>query len=226
MAGGFLFRGTLIVAGDSIVFLRAENGDLCVGIRRAKKGIGGGLEGSSGWNPAGGSCPMPYAGFSPFLREDDNRILRNGNTNGLNPSVSMTGRGKVRPEAVVEAANLAANKQPFEVVYYPRASTPEFCVKAPLVEAALQIRWCSGIRFKMAFETEDSSRISWFMGTISSVQVSDPLNWPNSPWRLLQVTSYYRHTTLHITAICCFISSMDAFRGFEFRNNYTASTFT
>ncbi|XP_014492359.1 auxin response factor 22 [Vigna radiata var. radiata] len=177
-----------LVAGDSIVFLRAENGDLCVGIRRAKKGIGGGLEGSSGWNPSGGSCPMPYGGFSPFLREDDNRILRNGNSNGLNPSVSMTGRGKVRPEAVVEAANLAANKQPFEVVYYPRASTPEFCVKAPLVEAALQIRWCSGIRFKMAFETEDSSRISWFMGTISSVQVADPLNWPNSPWRLLQVT--------------------------------------
>ncbi|KAL9318164.1 hypothetical protein ACSQ67_014681 [Phaseolus vulgaris] len=176
-----------LVAGDSIVFLRAENGDLCVGIRRAKKGIGGGPEGSSGWNPAGGSCPMAYGGFSPFLREEDNRILRNGNINGLNPSVSMTGRGKVRPEAVVEAANLAANKQPFEVVYYPRASTPEFCVKAPLVEAALQIRWCSGIRFKMAFETEDSSRISWFMGTISSVQVADPLNWPNSPWRLLQI---------------------------------------
>ncbi|TKY52928.1 Auxin response factor 18 [Spatholobus suberectus] len=177
-----------LVAGDSIVFLRAENGDLCVGIRRAKKGIGGGPEASLGWNPAGGNCPVPYGGFSPFLREDDNRILRNGNSNGLNPSVSMMGRGKVRPEAVIEAANLAANKQPFEVVYYPRASTPEFCVKASLVEATLQIRWCSGIRFKMAFETEDSSRISWFMGTISSVQVADPLNWPNSPWRLLQVT--------------------------------------
>ncbi|XP_020212235.1 auxin response factor 18 [Cajanus cajan] len=177
-----------LVAGDSIVFLRAENGDLCVGIRRAKKGIGGGPEAPSGWNPAGGNCPVPYGGFSAFLREDDNRILRNGNSNGLNPSVSMIGRGKVRPEAVIEAANLAANKQPFEVVYYPRASTPEFCVKASLVEAALQIRWCSGIRFKMAFETEDSSRISWFMGTISSVQVADPLNWPNSPWRLLQVT--------------------------------------
>jgi hypothetical protein len=39
----------------------------------------------------------------------------------------------------------------------------------------------------MAFETEDSSRISWFMGTISSVQVADPLRWPDSPWRLLQV---------------------------------------
>jgi hypothetical protein len=39
----------------------------------------------------------------------------------------------------------------------------------------------------MAFETEDSSRISWFMGTVSAVQVADPIRWPNSPWRLLQV---------------------------------------
>jgi len=40
MAGGFLFRGTLIVAGDSIVFLRAENGDLCVGIRPRRGLVG------------------------------------------------------------------------------------------------------------------------------------------------------------------------------------------
>uniref|UniRef100_A0A6N2KXN8 PB1 domain-containing protein n=2 Tax=Salix viminalis TaxID=40686 RepID=A0A6N2KXN8_SALVM len=52
----------------------------------------------------------------------------------------------------------------------------------------MQIRWCSGIRFKMAFETEDSSRISWFMGTVCSVQAADSLWWPHSPWRLLQVT--------------------------------------
>ncbi|KAJ1387706.1 PB1 domain [Sesbania bispinosa] len=175
-----------LIAGDSIVFLRAENGDLCVGIRRAKKGIGGGPE--VGWNPAGGNCPVPYGGLPAILREDDNRMLRNSNSNGLNTSGSMMGRAKVRPEAVLEAATLAANKQPFEVVYYPRASTPEFCVKASLVEASLQIRWCSGIRFKMAFETEDSSRISWFMGIVSSVHVADPLLWPNSPWRLLQVT--------------------------------------
>ncbi|KAF7818618.1 auxin response factor 18-like [Senna tora] len=178
-----------LVAGDSIVFLRAENGDLCVGIRRAKRGIGGGPDSSSGWNPAGGNCHVPYGGFSAFLREDDSKLLRNGNSNGLmSSSGNLMGRGKVRPEAVVEAATLAAKGQPFEVVYYPRASTPEFCVKASLLKAALQIRWCSGMRFKMAFETEDSSRISWFMGTISSVQVADPLRWPDSPWRLLQVT--------------------------------------
>lgn len=176
-----------LVAGDSIVFLRAENGELCVGIRRAKRGIGGGTEPSSGWNPAAGNCVTPYGGFSAFLREGENKFMRNGN--GSSHGSSM-GSGRVKAESVVEAATLAANGQPFEVVYYPRASTPEFCVKASLVKAALQNRWCSGMRFKMPFETEDSSRISWFMGTISSVQVADPIRWPDSPWRLLQVICF------------------------------------
>ncbi|CAK7332317.1 unnamed protein product [Dovyalis caffra] len=169
-----------LVAGDSIVFLRAENGDLCVGIRRAKRGIGFGCgpESSSttGWNSNNATCANPYGGFSLFVKEDE---MRNG---------GMKGRGRVKPEEVLEAAGLAANGKPFEVVYYPRASTPEFCVKISSVRAAMRISWCSGMRFKMAFETEDSSRISWFMGTVASVQVADPVRWPNSPWRLLQVT--------------------------------------
>nr|KYP53086.1 Auxin response factor 18 [Cajanus cajan] len=155
-----------LVAGDSIVFLRAENGDLCVGIRRAKKGIGGGAEFSSGWNPL-------FGGGSGFL---------SGAKGGGDEMV-----GRVAAESVLEAVTCAVNGRPFEVVYYPRASSPEFCVKASVVKAAMQIQWCSGMRFKMPFETEDSSRISWFMGTISSVQVADPIRWPDSPWRLLQV---------------------------------------
>ncbi|KAL9388550.1 hypothetical protein Peur_017155 [Populus x canadensis] len=159
-----------LVAGDSIVFLRAENGDLCVGIRRAKRGIGGN-ECSSGWNS--------FGGYSGFFREDESKLMRRNGNEDM--------KGKVKAESVIEAASLAANGQPFEAVYYPRASTPEFCVKASAVRSAIQIQWCPGMRFKMAFETEDSSRISWFMGTISSVQVADPIRWPNSPWRLLQV---------------------------------------
>jgi len=173
-----------LVAGDSIVFLRAENGDLCVGIRRAKRGIGGGPEQPSGWNP-----PMSaaYGGFSAvFLREEENKLMR-GN-GGLGSGGNMRGKSRVRAESAIEAARLAASGQPFEVVYYPRASTPEFCVKADAVRAAMRVQWCPGMRFKMAFETEDSSRISWFMGTISSVQAADPIRWPNSPWRLLQVS--------------------------------------
>ena len=173
-----------LVAGDSIVFLRADNGDLCVGIRRAKKGIGGGHEYPSGWNPQGGGN---------FGAQFDNRMVGRTCNGDL--------KGRVRAESVLEAANLAASGQPFEVVYYPRGSTsngstPEFCVRASAVRAAMQIRWCSGMRFKMPFETEDSSRISWFMGTISSVQVADPAHWPNSPWRLLQVHNCFRDSSV------------------------------
>ena len=137
------------------------------------------------------SIAVSFSVVSAFLRDDENKLMRNGGNgssigNG-NGNGGVMGRGKVRAESVIEAATLAANGQPFEFVYYPRASTPEFCVKAAMVKAAFQIRWCSGMRFKMAFETEDSSRISWFMGTISSVQVADPICWPDSPWRLLQV---------------------------------------
>ncbi|KAG8091991.1 hypothetical protein GUJ93_ZPchr0012g21698 [Zizania palustris] len=165
-----------LVAGDSIVFLRTRHGELCVGIRRAKRVACGAMECMSGWNAPG------YGSFSAFLKEEENKSMK-GPGGGY-----VSGRRKVKIADVVEAVGLAANGQPFEVLYYPRASTPEFVVKAASVQAAMRIRWCSGMRFKMAFETEDSSRISWFMGTISSVQFADPSRWPNSPWKLLQVT--------------------------------------
>ncbi|KAG8060200.1 hypothetical protein GUJ93_ZPchr0002g23566 [Zizania palustris] len=158
-----------LVAGDSIVFLRGDGGELHVGIRRAKRGFcgGGGSEEASlpGWDH--------YAGL---MRSNARQC------------VTAKGRSKVSAEDVVEAARLASSGQPFEVVYYPRASTPEFCVHAAAVRAAMRVQWCPGMRFKMAFETEDSSRISWFMGTVAGVQVADPIHWPQSPWRLLQVT--------------------------------------
>ncbi|CAL9099288.1 unnamed protein product [Musa acuminata var. zebrina] len=179
-----------LVAGDSIVFLRTENGDLCMGIRRAKRGgVGGGPEIPSGWILPNGNCMTSYGNFSVFSRGEECRLMReNGNVGSLRTSRGMRIRGRVKADSVIEAATLAARGQPFEVVYYPRVSTPEFCVKAASVKAAMRIQWCSGMRFKMAFETEDSSRISWFMGTIYTVQIADPVQWPNSPWRLLQVT--------------------------------------
>lgn len=170
-----------LVAGDSVVFLRTDSGDLCVGIRRAKVGH----ELSVGWNHK--NCN--FGRLTVYLREGDKRIVReNENINGVNYDSNNKGKGKLKVDSVMEAAKLAANGQPFEVVYYPRASAPEFVVKASVVRAALRVQWCPGMRFRMAFETEDSSRISWFMGTISSVQVADPIRWPGSPWRLLEVT--------------------------------------
>lgn len=179
-----------LVAGDSIVFLRAENGDLCVGVRRAKRGSGG--RSDQGWTGGGG-------GFSYFLGEESRVVLGN---NGYSRN-----SGKVKAESVVEAVTLAASGEAFEVVFYPRASTPEFCVKASSVRRAMRTQWCAGMRFKMAFETEDSSRISWFMGTIASVQVIDPMRWPNSPWRLLQVLTLSSISGQHVcfSAFCVYM---------------------
>ncbi|CAA3002797.1 Auxin response factor 18 [Olea europaea subsp. europaea] len=80
------------------------------------RGIDGGLETPSQWNPAGGSCFIPYGGFLDFLREDENRLTRNGSGNS---GRNLIGQGKVKPESVIEAATLAASGKPFEVVYYP-----------------------------------------------------------------------------------------------------------
>nr|ADJ96591.1 auxin response factor 16 [Solanum lycopersicum] len=167
-----------LVAGGSVVFVKAENDELCVGIRRVKRGGIGGPETQSGWK----STACSYGGF---VTEDENSST-NGNL--ISYGERFRDKGKVSPDEVVRVSCLAANGQPFEIVYYPGASTPEYCVKASSVRAAMSVQWCSGMRFKMAFETEDFSQISWFMGSISSVQVVDPIRWPHSLWRLLQVT--------------------------------------
>ncbi|MCD9558596.1 hypothetical protein HAX54_016040 [Datura stramonium] len=173
-----------LVAGDSIVFLRAENEDVYVGIRRIKKRIASGPDTSSRLTAPVENFAVPPGCFSAFLMDDENKLIGYGNTNS---SENLMNMGKVKAESVIEAANLAASRHPFEITFYPRASTPEFFVKASRVKAALQIPWCSGMRFKMPFETEDSM-MSWFMGTICAVQVVDPNRWPDSPWKILQVT--------------------------------------
>ncbi|KAI5425896.1 auxin response factor 8 [Lathyrus oleraceus] len=179
-----------LVSGDSLVFLRAENGDIHVGIRRSKR------QNDIGVNPSskrklgsenGIRIGSSYFGLTSSSEEIDNKLQQNDQENGWRISDKIMGRGKVKAEDVLEAVRLAVNMQPFDVVYYPRVGTPEFFVKPSLIRKALQIRRCCGMRFKMAIEMEDSSRTHCFIGTIASVQAADPA-WPDSLWRLLQVT--------------------------------------
>ncbi|XP_062074814.1 auxin response factor 16-like [Humulus lupulus] len=113
-----------LVAGDSIVFSKADNGEVSVGIRRVKR---------------------------------ESRV------------------GRKRAESAIEAVN---------------NGTTEFCVEATAVYAAVmrKSQLGPGARFKMAFESEDSSRVSWFMGSINSDVDDQPSRWLDSLWRLLQVT--------------------------------------
>ncbi|XP_061339546.1 auxin response factor 17-like [Gastrolobium bilobum] len=106
---------------------------------------------------------------------------------GIRRSLRFAGAGSSKVEdeqqkVVASAVESAAQKVPFEVVYYPKAGWSDFVVKAEVVEEAMKTLWCPGMRVKMSMETEDCSRMTWFQGTVSSVSAPD-----NGPWRMLQV---------------------------------------
>ncbi|XP_077248819.1 auxin response factor 17-like [Tasmannia lanceolata] len=157
-----------LVAGDSVVFIKNRNGELFVGVRRSVRSS---VVGDSGrWNYQIGGVGK--------LEED----LSGGE------GFSWGSKGRVSAESVVEAAGLAGAGRSFEIVYYPRAGSPDFVVRAESVENAMKVQWSSGMKVKMAVETEDSSRMTWFQGTVSSIAGQDVGSWRGSPWRMLQVT--------------------------------------
>ncbi|XP_027938709.1 auxin response factor 17-like [Vigna unguiculata] len=141
-----------LIAGDSVVFVKDSDGNVSVGIRRATR----------------------FVTSSSPVEEDQPP------TQGEGFSRSATGR--LSPKAVVAAVECVARNAPFEVVYYPRAGFADFVVSAEVVEDAMRCAWAGGMRVKIGMETEDSSRMTWFQGTVTSAYASD-----NGPWRMLQV---------------------------------------
>ncbi|XP_043703478.1 auxin response factor 17-like [Telopea speciosissima] len=160
-----------LVAGDSVVFMKNRNGELFVGVRRTART-------SESVDCLRWNCQYA-SGASAVVKLEEEF----GNGEGF----SRTERGKVPSESVVEAAELARSGMPFEIVYYPKAGTPDFIVKAETVEESRRIFWTAGMRVKMAVETEDSSKMTQFQGTVSSVAIQQPGPWHHSPWRMLQV---------------------------------------
>ncbi|KAJ0605946.1 putative transcription factor ARF family [Helianthus annuus] len=94
---------------------------------------------------------------------------------------ARSGMGKVRPEDVITAASLAVAGREFEVAYYPHAATPEFVVKASLVDAAQRV-WMAGMTVRMDVDNE-----KWLTGIVTSAEALDPIHSPGSPWRSLKV---------------------------------------
>ncbi|GLT41391.1 hypothetical protein SLA2020_154580 [Shorea laevis] len=156
-----------LIAGDSVVFMRdSTNGQMFIGVRRSVKRDTGGDYARWREPISGGGTGSEGRGVEGF---------------------SEGGRERVTLETVAESVERAAKGLPFEVVYYPRAGWADFVVRAESVEAALSISWVDGMRVKMAVETEDSSRMSWFQGTVDSAAPERGC-WGASPWGMLQVT--------------------------------------
>ncbi|KAI7999464.1 Auxin response factor 6 [Camellia lanceoleosa] len=85
------------------------------------------------------------------------------------------------------AAHAAATNSRFTIFFNPRASPSEFVIPlAKYVKAAYHTRVSVGMRFRMLFETEESS-VRRYMGTITGISDLDSVRWPNSHWRSVKV---------------------------------------
>ncbi|XP_071706608.1 auxin response factor 8-like isoform X1 [Rutidosis leptorrhynchoides] len=85
------------------------------------------------------------------------------------------------------AAHAAATNSCFTIFYNPRASPCEFVIPlSKYVKAVYHTRVSVGMRFRMLFETEESS-VRRYMGTITGIGDLDPARWPNSHWRSVKV---------------------------------------
>ncbi|XP_022012442.1 auxin response factor 8 isoform X1 [Helianthus annuus] len=85
------------------------------------------------------------------------------------------------------ASHAAATNSCFTIFYNPRASPSEFVIPlSKYVKAVYNTRVSVGMRFRMLFETEESS-VRRYMGTITGIGDLDPARWPNSHWRSVKV---------------------------------------
>ncbi|KAJ0974277.1 hypothetical protein J5N97_016242 [Dioscorea zingiberensis] len=85
------------------------------------------------------------------------------------------------------AAHAAATNSRFTIFYNPRASPSEFVIPlSKYVKAVFHTRVSVGMRFRMLFETEESS-VRRYMGTITGLSDLDPVRWSNSHWRSVKV---------------------------------------
>ncbi|CAL0305537.1 unnamed protein product [Lupinus luteus] len=171
-----------IVAGDSVVFMKNAKGELFSGIRRAKRTST--RSGGRGVSGTDWSATMLAIGGT---RKRDGDVEKKKEDNVVMEGFSRNGKGKLAPEKVAEAVELAAQGMPFEAVYYPSAGWSDFVVQAEIVDSAMMIIWSPGMRVKMAVETEDSSRTSWFQGAVSAACVPENGLWRGSPWHRIQV---------------------------------------
>ncbi|CAJ1974165.1 unnamed protein product [Sphenostylis stenocarpa] len=165
-----------LVAGDSVVFMRNAAGRLFVGIRRATRFSPG--------KSCGGGAKLRLIEEEGEEEEEEEEE----DEEKAREVFSRDGKGKLSAKVVAEAAELAVRNMPFEVVYYPKAGCSEFVVNSEAVDESMRKPWSAGVRVKMSMETDDSSRMTWFQGTVSAISSHDNGQWRDSPWRMLQVT--------------------------------------
>ncbi|KAL2455462.1 Auxin response factor 8 [Forsythia ovata] len=125
-----------------------------------------------------------------FIWNDKNQLLlgirRANRPQTVMPS-SVLSSDSMHLGLLAAAAHAAATNSRFTIFFNPRASPSEFVIPlAKYVKAVYHTRVSVGMRFRMLFETEESS-VRRYMGTITGISDFDPVRWPNSHWRSVKV---------------------------------------
>ncbi|KHG10285.1 Auxin response factor 6 -like protein [Gossypium arboreum] len=125
-----------------------------------------------------------------FIWNDKNQLLlgirRANRPQTVMPS-SVLSSDSMHLGLLAAAAHAAATNSRFTIFYNPRASPSEFVITlSKYVKAVYHTRVSVGMRFRMLFETEESS-VRRYMGTITGISDLDPVRWPNSHWRSVKV---------------------------------------
>lgn len=145
---------------------------------------------TTGWSMFIGAKRLRAGDAVLFIRDEKSQLMlgvRRANRQQTNLPSSVLSADSMHIGVLAAAAHAAANRSPFTIFYNPRACPSEFVV--PLAKYRKYVygtQLSVGMRFGMMFETDDSGKRR-YMGTIVGISDLDPLRWPGSKWRNLQV---------------------------------------
>ncbi|KAA8537539.1 hypothetical protein F0562_027147 [Nyssa sinensis] len=145
---------------------------------------------TTGWSTFVGAKRLRAGDAVLFIRDEKSQLLlgvRRANRQQTALPSSVLSADSMHIGVLAAAAHAAANRSPFTIFYNPRACPSEFVVPfAKYRKSVYGTQLSVGMRFGMMFETEESGKRR-YMGTIVGISDLDPLRWPCSKWRNLQV---------------------------------------
>ncbi|XP_010498407.1 PREDICTED: auxin response factor 5-like [Camelina sativa] len=145
---------------------------------------------TTGWSLFVGSKRLRAGDSVLFIRDEKSQLMvgvRRANRQQTALPSSVLSADSMHIGVLAAAAHATANRTPFLIFYNPRACPAAFVIPlAKYRKAICGSQLSVGMRFGMMFETEDSGKRR-YMGTIVGISDLDPLRWPGSKWRNLQV---------------------------------------
>jgi auxin response factor len=145
---------------------------------------------TTGWSMFVGAKRLRAGDAVLFIRDEKSQLMlgvRRANRQQTALPSSVLSADSMHIGVLAAAAHAAANRSPFTIFYNPRACPSEFVIPlAKFRKSVYGAQLSAGMRFGMMFETEESGKRR-YMGTIVGINDLDPLRWPGSKWRNLQV---------------------------------------